>query len=132
MSMEINSSKMSEVKQTTDDKTQNTVKTQADQITDSVWEVEQPAMQNIVTLMNAGVQSKEVSEFSDEMRKCCDEYREFSASHGKNELNSDQGLLNNLKALADKTISGLKALIAKEREVLQTNGLQEFKNDKQQ
>ena len=39
-------------------------------------------MQNIVTLMNTGTHGKEVQEFSDEMRTCCDEYRDFSASHG--------------------------------------------------
>lgn len=85
MSMEINSSQMPEVNQPGGDKTKDAAnKTPLDQITDSVWEVEQPAMQNIVTLMNTGTHGKEVQEFSDEMRTCCDEYRDFSASHGSN------------------------------------------------
>lgn len=134
MSMEINESpKMPEVNQTGDNKPQNGAnKTQVDQISDSVWEFEQPAMQNIVTLMNTGVHGKEVQEFSNEMRTCCDEYREVSASHGKDELNNDAGLLDKLKAAADKAINGLKQLINKEREVLQANGLTEFKNNQQQ
>jgi len=47
-------------------------------------------------------------------------------------FNNDKSLLDKLKSLADKAINGLKALIAKEQQVLQANGLPEFKKDQQQ